>query len=371
MSLGTIIIRSNQVAPDSRVEKETSALAEYGYNVKILAWDRRSNHKKTEEYIEAFGQRIPIVRFGHKANFGDGLKSIKSYLGFQWSIFKWLIANRQQYDVIHACDFDTAFTSTIANLFLKKKFIFDIFDYIAGERQTIIQKTLCRLQNAIINRADVTIICTEERQKQIQPSIPKKLVVIHNTPPKSGLCQQFRPPRNLIKICYVGILQDYRLLEEIPEFFIKHPEFEFHIGGFGKFESLYQDLSHKYPNIKYYGRLQYQDTLKLECECDIMLAIYDPAIENHIFAAPNKFYEALMLGKPLIMAKGTGMSQLIEQYQLGETIEYSVQGFEQGILRLVKQKDKWSDIHNKMNEVYASYSWNEMKHRLIDLYKDI
>ena len=34
-----------------------------------------------------------------------------------------------------------------------------------------------------------------------------------------------------------------------------------------------------------------------------MTAIYDPNISNHYYAAPNKFYEALMLGKPLIMVK--------------------------------------------------------------------
>lgn len=371
MNYRTIIIRSNQVAPDSRVEKEAAALAEKGYNVKILAWDRRETHATTEDILDAFGHKIPIIRFGHKANFGDGIKSLKAYLGFQWDIFHWLIKNRKQYDLIHACDFDTALTSSLANIFLRKLFIFDIFDYIGGGRKSLSQKILCKIQNNIINRSDATIICTDDRKRQIEPSKPKRLVVIHNTPPKIQNVDNYISPHNPIKICYVGILQNLRLLEEIPQFFIKHPEIEFNIGGFGKFESLYKELSSKYPNIKYYGRLDYSATLKLESECDIILAIYDPKVENHKFAAPNKFYEALMIGKPLIMAKETGMSGIVDQFSIGETIEYSIDGFEQGILKLIERKDEWKEIHDKMNSIYMEYSWDEMKSRLINLYMEV
>ena len=372
MGKRTLIIRSNQISPDSRVEKEAAALKEYSNDVKILAWDRRDNHRPSEESIVVFGQTVPIVRCGHKANFGDGLKSLKSYLLFQKDIFKHLIKNRKRYDVIPACDFDTAFTATVANLFLKKKFIFDIFDYIGGEINTRTQKILCGLQNWIINRADATIICTEDRKKQISRSNPKKTVVVHNSPPRievanTALKESIKP----VKVCYVGILQDYRLLKEIPEFFISHPEFEFHIGGFGKYEALYKELSEKHSNIIFYGSLQYQDTLKLESECDVMLAIYDPALENHIFAAPNKFYEGLMIGKPLIMVKGTGMSAIIEQYDLGETIEYSMEGFEQGMLNIAERRNQWPEISERMQSVYNLFSWDEMKLRLKALYETI
>ena len=52
-----------------------------------------------------------------------------------------------------------------------------------------------------------------------------------------------------------------------------------------------------------YGKLQYSQTLALESQCDIRVATYDPSIRNHKYSAPNKFYESLMLGKPIIMAK--------------------------------------------------------------------
>ena len=46
------ILRSNPVKPDSRVEKEALALACAGYSVEIVCWDRDSNHKAVEDFIE-------------------------------------------------------------------------------------------------------------------------------------------------------------------------------------------------------------------------------------------------------------------------------------------------------------------------------
>lgn len=373
MNKRTLILRSNPIAPDSRVEKEAAALQEKGWDVTILAWDRRRNHKIVQEVKSIFGYKIPIILFGHEAKYGNGIKSLNAFLKFQINIFRWLFANKKEYDIIHACDFDTAFTSSIANLFLKKKFVFDIFDYIGGDRKTILQKILCRLQTWIINRSDVTILCTEERKKQIGKAKPKQTVIIHNAPPRIKMISDslLAPINAKIKVCYVGILQDYRLLMEIPKFFINHSEYELHIGGFGKYEEFYKELSLKHDNIIYYGSLPYEETLKLENECDIMLAIYDPTIENHVFAAPNKFYEGLMIGKPLIMVNGTGMSYIVKKYNIGETIDYSYQGFEDGIFRITERRNEWPEITKKMKEIYNMFSWDEMKIRLDTLYRDL
>lgn len=52
-----------------------------------------------------------------------------------------------------------------------------------------------------------------------------------------------------IKVVYVGILQDYRLLLEIGSFFANNHNYEFHIGGFGKYEEFFKRLSSENDNI--------------------------------------------------------------------------------------------------------------------------
>ena len=370
------IIRSNAVDPDSRVEKEAATLKKLGYRVIILAWDRSSNHKLAHEYINVYDEKIDIFRLGYKAKFGAGMKSLIPYLKFQCGQFKWLIKNKEEIDAIHACDFDTALFSCLANCFMKKKYVFDIFDFICGNPQNLIEKIVKKIQLEIINKSDATIICTEKRKEQIKLSHPKILEIIHNTPMISGerrkielKCQDID---RKIKVVYVGILQDFRLLKEITSVLKNNSQYEFHIGGFGKYEEFFRIQSKNCNNIVFHGKLSYEDTLKLEYQSDIMLAIYDPSIENHYYAAPNKFYESLMLGKPLMMVKGTGMSEYIEKYKIGTLIEYTGESFMEGLETLVLKKTDWQIMGKKMQEIYIKeFSWDVMGKRLARLYSNI
>ena len=213
-----------------------------------------------------------------------------------------------------------------------------------------------------------------KRKKQIQGSTPKKLVVIHNTPAtvQTGSSTTFSRCSDKVKLVYVGILQDYRLIKEIIEAVSESDSMEIHIGGFGKYEDYIKEKAAECDNIHFYGRMSYADTLSLEKECDVMLAIYDPSIDNHFYAAPNKFYESLMLGKPVIMVKNTGMSKVVEDNDIGVLIEYSKEGFINGVERLVEQKTEWNSMGERMKLLYNDqYSWAEMGRRLVDLYVNL
>ncbi len=375
MNRRVCIIRSNPVDPDSRVEKEAYSLAVAGFDVQILAWDRNSDHAPEEERIVIKGVPIPITRLGYKASFGEGFKNLRPYLGFQFCMRRWLRTNRGSFDIIHACDFDTAFFSIGVAKAMRKKFVFDIFDFLCGEPKSLFQRIINKAQLRIIDRADATIICTEARRRQIAGAKPKRLVVIENTPPLVYMdeCEKgFVEPSVRVKVAYVGILQDYRLLPEIIDHFSNDHTVEFHAGGFGKYESLFCEAAENNENIFFYGKLKYDDTLRLERDCDIMLAIYDPSLENHRFAAPNKFYEALMLGKPVIMVKGTGMSDVVSEYDLGCLIEYSEESFANGLKQLISRRDKWPEISQRSKDLYsASYNWDVMASRLNSLYTSL
>ena len=368
------IIRSNPVRPDSRVEKEAWVLARAGYQVHILAWDRDSNHGEEPGTVEVAGVGIPITRLGYKAAYGAGLRSLKPFLRFQFHMRSWLRRHRNEYDIIHACDFDTAFFSI---RFAKgKRYVFDIFDFLCGEPSTLPEKLIRKAQISIVNKADATIICTEEREKQIHGSHPRRLAVIHNTPSseqmntQSGLVFQSNSSRP--KIAYVGILAEERMLSAMGNCLSHHPEVELHLAGFGPLEPLFTSLSASCDNIFYYGRISYDQALELEQKCDIMTAIYDPSVENCRRAAPNKFYESLMLGKPLIMAKGTGMSAIVAENNIGELIEFSEKGFEDGLERLLSRRPEWPEMGRRMKTIYQEqFSWDKMQERLLKLYVDL
>lgn len=369
-----VIVRATEVEPDSRVEKEANILAKSGYNVTILAWNRSSDLKIRTDMKELQETTVKRISFGGKAEYGASIKSIKPYLFFQYRVCKWLICNRDSYDIVHLCDFHTGFFGSIPCRLFRKKFIYDIFDYMGTNPKTIKHKIIKNAEDNIIRYANATIICTEERKEQIKGTHPKNLVVIHNTPPNDYLLESYTElsSNRRIKVGYVGILQDYRLLVEMVKEIERMRDVELHIGGFGKYEKFMKSESEKYDNIFFYGKLSYKETLNLENSCDIMTAIYDPKCSDHKYAAPNKFYESLMLGKPLIMVKGTGMSNVIETEEIGEVIEYTGESFTEGLRKIISRRDKWPEISDRMKNLYTErYSLHTMEIRLLNLYKKL
>ena len=149
-------------------------------------------------------------------------------------------------------------------------------------------------------------------------------------------------------------------------------DIELHIGGFGKLEGYVREMADTCGNIYFYGKIPYARTLALEQSCHIMLALYDPEVPNHLYAAPNKFYEALTLGKPVMMVKGTGMSRVVEDFDLGELIGYSKEEFMLGIDKLLSRRAEWESMSKRMKKLYRdSYSWEKSENTLLKLYSEL
>ncbi len=379
MKKRVVLMRSNPVSPDPPVEKAADTLIANGYDVSVIGWDRGSDIAENNEILTLEHGTVKIVRLGIPAVFDGGIKkNLVPLAKFQNRLYRWLKKHKDEYDIIHSFDFDTGF---IANKIAKKynkKLIYHILDFYVDSHSIpsgFLKSRVKKAEFAIINNADATIICTEKRREQIAGSVPKKLEIIHNTPKTvDQIGDGFSEVRNSnrCKIVYVGILAGSRFLREIIKFVEQDDRFEFHIGGFGIMEKEMAEAAQKCERIFYYGKLPYDKTLSLEQACDIMTAIYDPKVPNHKYAASNKFYESLMLGKPVVMARNTGFDEIIESNNVGCLIEFSEDGLSAGLNKLIDTKDGWPAMSRRMKKLYKEqYSWAEMERRLVELYANV
>ena len=371
-----IFLRSTSIKNDSRVLKEVGCLIKHGYNVKVLGWDR-DEFLKNNQSINFDNINIPIQVFRKKAEYGSGIKNLIKLFQFQvWLLYNlWKI--RKNIDIIHSCDLDTALPARLISKFFKKKMVYDIFDYyidshyVPNKMKKIVENT----EIYIINEADLTIICTEERREQIKKAKPKKCIVIYNTPKidRNNIKQKvIKSSNDKLKIVYVGILQENRLLKEIGEEIKKYPDFELHIGGFGQLQKYFSELSENYGNIFYYGQMEYEDVLNLEEDANLLFATYNPEISNHKYSAPNKLYEAMALGKPIIVCENTGIDELVKNDNIGISISYDAKKFIEVIENLSENKKLQKKLSDNDKRLYnEKYSWKQMEKRLIEEYEKI
>ena len=368
-----VVIRSTAIFKDSRTSKLINELLLLGAEVKVLGWDRLGEYCETAEFKSENGT-ANIEFFKIPCPYGGGIKNLFKSLKFQ----NWVKTQIKKLDddyIIHACDFDTA--KPAFKVKGKKKFIYDIFDYFTESRNMpkILRNVVKKNEDNIVNNADAVVICSEQRVKQIADCTPKKLFVIHNTPnlEMTNAENNFSLNENgKFKVTYVGVLSDNRLLKEILDESKNHLDTEFHIGGIGQLGEYVKNLADNQSNVIYYGSMPYEYVLKLEEKCDLLFATYDPSIKNHKYSAPNKFYEAGALKKPIIVCKNTGVDELVEKENCGLAIEYSAREFFDAVDRLKKDKDLYKTLSENGNVAYeARYSWATMKNVIRKMYNEV
>jgi glycosyltransferase involved in cell wall biosynthesis len=373
MNIRVLICRATPVAPDPRVEKIARSLQQAGCQVRVLGWDM-NGQMPLEEVVNG----VAVHRCRVKAEFGRGLANITHQLRWQIALFGWLRRNRSSYDVIHACDFDTLLPALAAGRLWGKKVIYDIFDFYADMLRAtpaVVVSAIRRLDLALIGHADAVILADEARIAQIQGSKPKRTAVIYNALPSRPLPEPDPQPvgDGGLRIAYVGNLQVERGLLILLEVLRRQPRFCLDLAGFGPDQEEILAAAGDLPNVNWHGRVGYERSLELSRQADVLLATYDPRILNHRYSSPNKLFEAMLLGKPLVAARGTNMDLLVEQEQCGLVVTYGYVGeLEAALLRLSREPTLRAQLGKNARQAYEeTYNWGEMELRLLDLYREV
>ena len=371
--VGIVIVRSNPIAPDPRVEKICMSLAKSGYRISVVGWDRED---KFEEY--EVSDCAKIYRIKLPASFGKGLGNMGHLVKWQVFLFMWLSKHRRLYDCIHACDFDTIIPALLCKCLYGKKVVYDIFDFYADMLRNVpgyLKRIIRRTDLFLIKFANAVIIADESRKKQIEGSSPKKLVVIYNSPSDESFTPRKPIERNSsLIVAYVGLLQKERGIIEMINVVKKHQNWKMVIGGFGGDENLIKECGRGTLNVEFIGRVPYRRTLEVYSSSDVLFATYDPKIPNHRFSSANKLFEAMMLGKPIIVAKNTGMDSIVEKYDLGFVVDYGNEQELESALKIIEGQDKRrrAEFASHVKEVYKRlFSWKTMERRLLKLYAEL
>lgn len=322
MNKSVVLLRSIDMLPDPRVEKYVDFYKEKGIRYKLMGWNRSGRIQQKEN----------TIFFNLPSEFGSGAANAKSLLKFNKFIFSYLRRNRKNYTTIHACDLDTVMPALLCKFLYGKRLIFDVFDWYSHSRvmPNRIMKNIVKTCEWFAGRlSDRVIICDSERRSQIPFKIKEnKLIVLPNIPQYKGkppIAEPNRTPDRL-RIAYIGVFGAFRGLEDMLEAVSKQPNVDFTIGGFGELQTLVETYSSKFTNIHYIGKTSYDVSLQTMVSADLICAMYYTAIPNHIYAAPNKFYEGLYLGRAILTTKGTIPGVKCEKEKVGFAIDEGERG---------------------------------------------
>lgn len=366
-----VVIRSQPVDPEPRVEKVARALHDAGWKVIVLAWDRwcSSDPRETREFGE-------IVRCRIRGYFARGLRNAPFLLVWNLAAFLWLLKNRNSYSHLHACDFDTLLPAFAIRVLFRKPVVYDIYDFYADVDPGNPLRSLSRpVDLNLISKVDAVILADESRLKQIRGTTPNRLAVIYNSPEQALITGRMHTENTYrLRIGYIGLMQVERGLLPLLDVMAVEQNWRLDLGGYGRDQQIICDRAMRLDNVRFHGRLPYDKVMDVYARANVILATYDPSIPNHRFSSANKLFEAMMLGKAIVVARDTGMDQIVEAHCLGRIVQYGDSAdLREALAEFASwSPEAWEEFSRHARGVYSAvFSWSVMKSRLQTLYSTL
>lgn len=344
------------------------------YSVELLGWNREGAGKKMSESIvmNHLSREFPGAT-AHLLNFrapAPGTKKLVVYYPLFWVwIFLRLCLSKPE--VIHACDLDTFLPSFIYKILSRKKLIFDVHDRFAmafvPRRHKLLYNIANSTEEIFSSKADVLVTVADKLLGTFK-KIPSRAEVILNC------CEDYRTEKTKsearkLKIAFTGHLSYRRGLGTILSIVNELDDVELIIAGGVENDTLLDKIAQT-RNANYLGLLTPSESIDLESDCDVIIALYDLKAPQDEYALPLKLWEAMMCGVPII----TNIAQeVITLAKCGMLVDFENRAQIKKALEKLRDNPTFrSELGANGRKAYLEmYNWGRMEEKLYKIYDDL
>ena len=323
-----------------------------------------SKNNLEKDRIDKFINGIRVVYFNVNYNqkmsvFSRGF----SFLSFSLKALKECINQRKEVDLIYATStpLTVGIPALILNVFLKKPYIFEVRDLwpeapiqMGALKNKLFIHFLNILEKTIYKRAKSIITLSPGMQdgvlsKGIKTNkvhmVPNmsKLDEFYPRPKNKTILKEFKINEHQLNIIYFGSVGKSNGLSKVVEFFgkTKH-DVRLLIAGRGselqKIKTLI--LSYDIKKVSLIGDHAMIKISEIVNCCDISLVSFLnlPILDTN---SPNKFFDSLSAGKPILLNSKGWTKSLVKKYRCGYFYDYdSFSSFEKTIGEILSNKEK-------------------------------
>jgi glycosyltransferase involved in cell wall biosynthesis len=375
------------------INHEAVSLANLGFHVEVICPSYRRQSCVSDAVIQGFIKRSIFLctrKFFHDkfglANdtlFVAGPKYFLTYMEFL--IRSFFIALRSRADLYEAHDLPTLLPAVAVALIRGKPLVYHAHElYVEMHRKVKFARAWRLLERVLISFA-TDIVTPEENRSQIYyreyhtRNVP---LTIKNCPPYKAPITS-RKLRDYLSskevnfktiVLYQGLLDTSRCIEELIEaskYFNEGIVLVLIGGGWKKWKKP-ESITGIPKNVFFVPRVQYEELPSYTASADIGVLFYRNDCRNNYYCAPNKLYEYMMMGLPIIAPSYPGIQKIIEGENIGRCTDPEnvrqiagvintlagdpelVMTMKQNCLRLSKEKYNWEREAEKLLNRYRS-----------------
>jgi len=347
---------------DVRVSKMCRSLIKLGHRVTLIGWDRRPELNRP---VDLGPTRREILVLPTRS----GRVSVGGELRFCAHVQRTLARVRP--DAVHSVNEDNTLLALPLKGVAYGHLVCDLFDAL-GDRVSaahVFSRGLLRCAGNVAREVADRLIVTDMQRWQRLGVYRRKATVIMNVPEDPGPDYAARVPVGPVKVLVSGVISRTRGLAQITQVAERLSHVEIVAAGW-LFDEYAKEVFVRHPRVSFRGAISPQQALVLAAECDAILALYEPSITLHIFASPNKIYDALAVGRPVIVNSEAIVSRWVEENGVGVRCPYhDVDALTAIVASLAARRASLAEFARRARGLYVQgYSWEKMIERLDRLY---
>lgn len=313
-----VVLRTNP--KDSSLARLLTVLTQE-YRTLALVWDR------TDDYdCPVVSPRLAVRRSTRPGKYYT-LSTVATVALLQpWFLMQTLRARPR---AVHSMDLDTGLVGLFAARLLRVPFVYQCLDPYAGSLPVgwprVIGRVVDRIENAVISRSDLFVITDLLRLAQHPAAVPAHVTELPNIPMRAPEPQPWSGGE--LTVGYVGSLVPHRSLDVIIDTVggLADEGVRLVLGGFGPLEAELRSRAAPYPNITILGWVPDDEVMATMGAFDVFVQIEDPSHPAYRWVSPNKLFESMALGRPIIVARGTLSATRVAETGHGLTVAYGSQ----------------------------------------------
>lgn len=203
----------------------------------------------------------------------------------------------------------------------------------------------------------------------------KRVFVFENVPEK-GIFQAAKINSNLflekeeLVVGYVGGVSYYRLYKSLKTLFEATKgmdKLKVLVAGKGPESDRVMVEAGKYDHVTLTGGYDYyREIIGIYSKIDIVYSVYNVDNFNVRLALPNKLYEAIVQGKPIIVAKGTYLESYVTELGVGYSVPYAnVRALRELLETLLSNRTLLYNVSERCLSIREKYYYESVEEKFL------
>ena len=363
-----ILSVTNDLYTDPRVDKVARFLQRNDYQVTLVG--RRYGDSPTLEERPYQTHRLRLF-------FRRGLLF---YAEYQLRLFVYLLFHR--FDVYVANDLDTLLPNLIISKIRKKRLVYDSHEYFCGELSVVSKpaslwvwshiEKFCFPKLQTVITVSQSIVDQYEKEYGIRPYLVRNIPPQHNFSVTETRASLGMPDDKFILILQGNAINEGRGGEETIEAMPLLPEAHLFVVGNGTslptMQKRVQELGIA-DRVTFVGRQNQQMLYNYTVLADVGIAMDRDVSANARFSLPNKIFEYIKAGTPLVVSNLAERCHIVEHYQVGVVAEaWSPEAMAAAVRQLMDNPDFYRQCQEHCATAAQELTWENEEKVLGEIY---